>query len=271
MTAKITNGVLIGLHYHKAGQYRSLRKTTGMLAALLLVVVVISLAGRWGDGGLRMDTAHRPGDSPALVSAGLFEPSSPSDFLLGYVGRRRILADVASFPSPPKGLPESGFVPLPAPGGFQSAQRPDKAPAPLSTDSNFGLPEQPPLWRFTERGLPAGVVDQDISLVQPPHAVLASPVWPARVGLVDDTAIVEGFLTFQAQGRLSFDLVSESHPGLGFGAAVRTAIDQSTCFPSVDKSGRRITVSCRYRCLFVPGGQSSVSVGPSVTAIIKKD
>lgn len=271
MTGYITNGVLIGLHRHKAGQYLAIQKATCIFVWLLaLVILACSLCT--GDGGQKASRLiYRPvahGVDRASVI-----PPSPSYFPIGYVGPSRIVRDRDSV-FPPKGLPESGLVyphSQPAPGVFGSPHHVDSAPAPLSTDSDFGLPEPPPLWRFADRGLPAGIVHDDITLSRPPRAVLVSPVWPDRVWLVDDTAVVEGLLTFHAHGLLSFELVSESHPGLGFGAAVQQAIYQGTCFPSVDKSGRRATVRCRYRCLFFEGGQPSVSVGASVTAIIKRD
>lgn len=268
MTGYITNGVLIGLHDHKAGQYLAIQKVTCILVSLLALVIIASVLCT-GDGGPK--SVHRPLTiwliSSHKVCGG---PSSPFDFPIGYVGSSRIVSDHDSVFSP-KGLPESGFNDSPAPGVFASAHQVGSAVSPLSTDSDFGLPEPPPLWRFTERGLPAGIAHDDITLSQPPHAVLASPVWPARVWLGDDTAVVEGFVTFHAHGLLSFELVSETHPGMGFAGAVQEAIYQSTCFPSVDKRGNRITVGCRYRCSFVHGAQSSVSTGPSVTAIIRKD
>jgi hypothetical protein len=260
MTGYITNGVLIGLHDHKAGQY-----------LLLLAVVIIACLLCTGDGGFTPDDTYRVIDFPRFPGRLSGHPPSPFNFPIGYVGKLRIVADPTDVVSPPKDLPESGFVSFPAPGVFASAHQVDSAVSPLSTDSDFGSPGPPPLWRFTDRGLPAGIVHNDITLFQPPHPVLASPVWPARVWLVDDTAVVEGLLTFHAHGLLSFELVSESHSRLGFGAAVQEAIYQSICFPSIDKHGNRITVGCRYRWLFVPGAQSSVSTGPSVTAIIKKD
>jgi hypothetical protein len=273
MTGYITNGVLIGLHDHKAGQYRAIQKVR-CISVSLLALVIIACSLCTGDGGPK--SVHRPLYIGLTLAGKVCEwrgPSSPFDFPIGYVGTSRIVRDCDSVLSR-KGLPEFGFVhslSFPAPGVFASPHRPDSAVSPLSTDFDFGLPESPPLWRFTERGLPAGIVHDDINLSQPAQAVLASPVWPARVWLVDDTAVVDGLLTFHGHGLLSFELVSESHPALGFGAAVQEAIHQSTCFPSVDKRGNRITVRCRYRCLFVQGAQSSIiSVGPSVTAIMKR-
>lgn len=269
MTGYITNGVLIGLHDHKAGQHLAIQKAACIFVSLLALVIIASVLCT-GDGGLTPDDTYRVIDLPRFPGRLSGHPSSPSYFPVGYVGPSRIVRDHGSVFSP-KGLPESGFNDSPAPGVFGSPHQVHGAADPLSTDPDFGLPGPPPLWRFTERGLPAGIVHDDITLSHPPHAVLASPVWPPRVWLVDDTAVVEGLLTFHAHGLLSFELVSETHPGLGFGAAVQEAIYQSTCFPSIDKRGNRITVGCRYRCSFVHGAQSSVSTGPSVTAIIKED
>ena len=263
------SGVLIGLHRQKAGQYLSLKIVTSLTALLLLVVVVLSFVP--GDGSQKV-SLQKGRTALLLFGQQAIVRSSPGPLSVGHIGKVRIVAGAAQVYFPPfLGLPEFGFISYPAPGVFESPHHVDGAPAPLSTDSDFGLPEPPPLWRFAERGLPAGIVHDDITLSQPPHAVLVSPVWPDRVWLADDTAVVEGLLTFHAHGLLSFELVSESHPGLGFGAAVQQAIYQATCFPSVDKSGRRATVRCRYRCLFFEGGRPSVSVGASVTAIIKRD
>lgn len=266
-------GVLVGLHHAKVGQYHSSQRVTGILVVILLIVGLLVFSS--GDGGQKASRLTYRSAFDLLPSS-VGRPSSrrhPFDFLIGHVGKIRIFADSLDCPFSPERLSEFGFDDSPAPGVFDLPYHigEPSGVVGLSTDFDFGLPEAPPLWRFAERGLPAGVIDLNMSLAKAPHAVLANPVWPSRVWLVDDTAVVEGFLTFYAHGLLSFELVSESHPGLGFGAAVRNAVDQSTCFPSVDESGHRISVNCRYRCLFVPGGQSSVSVGPSVTAIIKKD
>lgn len=271
MTGYITNGVLIGLHDHKAGQYLAIQKTRCIFVSLLALVIIASVLCT-GDGGLTPDDTYRVIDLPRFPGRLSGHPSSPFNFPIGYVGKLRIVADPTDVVSPPKDLPESGFVSFPAPGVFASAHQVDSAVSPLSTDCDFGLPEAPPLWRFIERGLPAGIVHHDINLSHKALAILVSPAWPERVWLVDDTAVVEGLLTFHTYGLLSFELVSESHPGRGFGAALQGAIHQSTCFPALDKRGNRITVRCPYRCLFVQGAQSSIiSVGASVTAIIKED
>lgn len=269
VTCYITNGVLIGLHRHKAGQYLAIQKVTSILLWFLALVIVASFLCT-GDGGQKASIGKQ--DRMLSLSSGPRSVLPPSlfDFPIGYVGPTRIVKSHGSVFAP-EGLPEFGFTGSPAPGVFGSPHRADNAVDSLSTNSDFGLPELPPLWRFTERGLPAGIVHEDITLIRPADVLLVSPAWPKRVWLVNDTAIVEGLLTFHAHGLLSFELVSESHPGLAFGAAVQEAIYQSTCFPSIDNSGNRITVCCRYRCLFVQGAQSSVSVGPSVTARIKED
>jgi len=273
MSGYITNGVLSGLHYHKAGQYRSLERVT-CISLVLLIVVIITCLIRMGDGVVIPDEVDRI-NYPPRFSGPLSGPASLSPhFVQGYLGKQRIVSDHGSIFIPPK-LPESLRIPnsavvfflTMAPGVLEF----NEPPGPLSLDPDFGLPDPPPLWRFTERGLPDGIVHNDINLIQPPHLVLASPVWPAHTWLVDDTAVVEGYLTFHAHGLLSFELLLESHPRLGLGAAVQTAIDQSICFPSVDNLGNRITVRCRYRCLFFHGAQSSVSVDGSITARIREN
>ena len=270
MAGYITNGVLIGLHDHKAGQYHAMQKTRCVLVSLLALVIVACVFYK-DDSGPK-SVYHRLCDNGPSLLAKVYSGSlSPSDFLIGYVGPTRIVKGHGSSFSPIKGLPESGFEGFLAPGVLISLYQVDEIVDPLLTDYDFGLPDVPPLWHFTERGLPAGIVHNDITLYRPARPVLVSPDWPARVWLADDTAIVEGVLTFHAYGLLSFELQSETHPRLGFGAAVQIAIGQSTCFPSIDKRGNRISISCRYRCSFIQGAQSSVSTGPSVIAIIKEN
>jgi len=268
MTGYITNGVLIGLHDHKAGQYLAIQKAACIFVSLLALVIIACLLST-GDGG--QEAAHQLFcvTTPRLGKA-CGGPSSPSNFRIGYVGQVRIVADRPEFVTPPfLGLPEFGFISYPAPGVFESPHHVDGAPAPLSTDSDFGLPEPPPLWRFVKRGLPVGVVSETVPLLA--QANLVGPVWPERVWLKDDTAVVYGILTMHSYGLMSFELVSENYPGRGFDKAVQNAVAQGTCVPAVNSRGERITVSCRYRCLFVRGVQPSVSVGASVTAIIKRD
>lgn len=264
MTGYIAKGVLIGLHRHKAGQCLAIQKTSLIFVWFLALVITACVFYR-GSGGQKTGDVFFVNKLTLLGNVYGGSPSS-SDFPTGYVGKIRIVNDNLALPLPSKGFPKSGQHSYSALGEFEY---PHQAHSTSSTDYDFGLPDPPPLWRFTERGLPDGVIHKDITLSQPPQAVLVNPLWPPRAWLVDDTAVVEGYLTFHAHGLLSFELLSESHPG--FGAAVQEAINQSTCFPSVDKSGRRITVSCRYRCLFFHGSQPSISVGRSIVAKIKKD
>lgn len=264
----LRSGVLIGLHFQKMGQYRSLQKVTTILTVILVTLAALILF--LGDGGMRVSSSHGFLSAP-LVNKGLFVPSSPARFVVGHIGKVRIVAGDPAFVFPPKDLPESGFDGSPAPGVFESlysfpGAHPNGAP---SLDPNFGLPDVPPLWHFTERGLPAGIVCERIGT--PAEAILVSPGRPKGAWLIEDTVEVEGVLTMHSYGLMSFELISETHPGRGFGTAVTDAISQGFCIPAVDKRGNRITVSCRYRCLFFRGGQPSVSVGRSITARIKKD
>ncbi len=274
MSRYITNGVLTGLHYHKAGQYCSLERVTCISLALLIVVIITCLV-RMGDGVLTPDEVDRI-NCPPRFSGPLSgpAPSSPH-FVQGHFGKARIVSDHGSVFTPPA-LPESVRVPnlSAAPGVFQSVGSAEYPPGRLSFDPDFGLPDPPPLWRFTYVRLPTGIVDQKISLpvkTRRSHAMLINPPWPSDVWLVDDTAIVEGYLTLHSYGLVSFELLSESHPGVGFGGAVQRAVNRSVCIPGVDRLGNRITVRCRYRCLFFHGGQSSVSVDGSITARIRED
>lgn len=274
MTRYSTNGVLTGLHYQKAGQYRSLERVTCVSLALL-VVVIITCVVRMGDGVLTPDEVDRI-NYPPRFSGPLSGPaSSPPHFVQGHLRKARIVRDHGSVFTPK--LPEcvrDTFSLSTHPGVFQSVGSGEYPPGPLSFDPDFDLPDPPPLWRFTYGRLPTGIVDQNISLpvkTRHSHAMLINLTWPSDVWLVEDTAIVEGYLTLHAYGLLSFELLSETHPRLGFGAAVQTAVNRGVCVPGVDGFGNRITVRCRYRCLFFHGGQASVSVDGSITARIRED
>lgn len=275
MTRYITNGVLTGLHYHKAGQYGSLERVT-CISLALLIVVMITCVVRMGDGGATAHDTYQVIDLPRFPGRlSKHRPPSSPHFVQGHFGKARIVSDHGSLFTPPA-LPESVRVPnlSAAPGVFQSVGSGQYPPGPLSFDPDFGLPDPPPLWRFTYVRLPTGIIDQRISLpvkTRRSHAMLINPAWPSDVWLVDDTAIVEGYLTLHTYGMLSFELLSESHPRLGFGAAVQTAVNRSVCIPGVDRLGNRITVRCRYRCIFFHGGQPSVSVDGSITARIRED
>ncbi len=277
MTDYITNGVLTGLHYHKAGQYRSLERVTCISLALLIVVIIVS-AFCLGDGALTPDEVDRINVPPRFSGPLSGPPSSSPHFVQGYLGKARIVSDHGSVFTPPQ-LPESvgklGLSSL-APGVLEcDGSFPYNDPlSPLSLDPDFGLPDPPPLWRFIYARLPTGIVDQTISLppkTRRPHAMLINPAWPSDLWLVDDTAFVEGYLTLHSYGLLSFELLSESHPGFGFTEAVQRAINRSVCIPAIDRLGNRITFRCRYRCLFFERGQASVSVDGSITATIRED
>lgn len=274
MTRYSTNGVLTGLHYQKAGQYRSLERVTCVSLALLIVVIITCVV-RMGDGGLTPDEVDRI-NYPPRFSGPLSGPaSSPPHFVQGHLRKARIVRDHGSrfTPNLPECVPDT-FSLSTHPGVFQSVGSGEYPPGPLSFDPDFDLPDPPPLWRFTYVRLPTGIVDQNMSLpvkTRRSHAMLINPTWPSHVWLVEDTAIVEGYLTLHTYGLLSFELLSQTHPRLGFGAAVQTAVNRSVCIPGVDGFGNRITVRCRYRCLFFHGGQPSVSVDGSITARIRED
>lgn len=278
MADYIINGVLTGLHYHKAGQYRSLERVTCIMLALLIVVIIVS-AFCLGDGGHRVDQSNHVVANPRFRGGFSYSPPSSPHFAPGYLGQVRIVGHNPVPIAPASMLPAAiVFDFRPGPRAFGSlADVPAGDPAgdpdgTLSLDADFGLPDPLPLWRFTLRDLPAGIVDQRIRLPidRSSHAMLVSPTWPSDVWLVDDTAVVEGYLTMHSYGRMSFALVSETHPRLGFAAAVQNAVAQSVCFPALDSFGNRLTVRCRYRCLFFFPAQSSVSVDGSITARLRQ-
>ncbi len=271
MTDYTTNGVLIGLHRHKVGQYRILERVTCGLLALLVLVFLVSVL-QTGDGGYQEVPVHST-RLPTL-SGILGQSSSPSSFPRGFVGKVRIVPIGRDPILSPKGLPVCVPNTAPTPGGtqFLDAGNLAEAPGSFSDHTDYRLPEPAPLWTFTSRGVPAGIHPEDVDLpvaARAPHAMLSNPAWPRGVWLVDDTAVVEGWLTFHTYGLLSFELSSESHPRLGFAQAVKNAVYQGSCIPARDRQGERVTVRCRYRCLFLQDGQPSVSVGQLITARVK--
>lgn len=287
-TSYITNGVLIGLHNHKAGQYRSLKRVTCLSVGLLVLVLVASFVCM-NDGSVKVPVAvYRvngppPGGRPS--GALLLSPSKTTDrldpfiasnFPIGYVGKIRIVSDAPRPVVSTMKLPKSITVQVPTPGTFESLDSfgLDGLGGSSFGDGDFGLPDPAPLWTFTSRGLPAGMVDQVPTLPvvsQQAHAMLYEPIWPEDVWLVDDTAVVEGWLTLHSYGLMSFELISEAPPGKGFAAAVKTAVERGQCVPATDSRNNRITVRCRYRCLFFHGAQPAVSIGGKVTARVRKD
>ena len=262
MTSYSTNGVLIGLHRHKAGQYLAIQKVSCILVLLFALVVIASVIYE-GDGGQKTEDVFVVN---RLLSSNVYGGSPlSSDFPTGYVGKIRIVKDNHN-PVSPKDLSGSGQDSYLAPEGFEY---PHQVQITFSTDYDFGLPDSSPLWRFAERGLPVGVVSETVELLA--CANLVTPAWPEHVWLHDDTAIVEGVLTLHSYGLMSFELISENYPGRGFDKAVENAVARGTCVPAVNGYGERETVSCRYRCLFIQDAQPSVSVGRSITAKIKRD
>ncbi len=273
MERYITNGVLIGLHYHKVGQYRSLCGVTIGLAGLLVVVVVASLFV--SPGGVDMGKPVVSYRSVVLPPGGMSGGSTSSDsFFHGYIGGYALVRNSNHGGQCAPSVKPSESILLPAPGVFESIE--PFGPGGLDDfgdsffgdgDIEYGLPASPPMWTFTSRGLPRGTADRfDLSLDSRGHAMLINPTWPDDVWLVDDTAVVEGLLTLHSYGLMSFELISETPDRHGFALAVKRAIEQSQCIPAKDASGDRITVQCRYRVLFFHDGKPSVSVGTAVTA-----
>ncbi|MCK4460198.1 MAG: hypothetical protein KAW46_00250 [candidate division Zixibacteria bacterium] len=225
-----------------------------------------------GDGGKSPDAVYRIAP-PIFGSFGIppssSTPPSPDFFPTGYVGPVRIAMDNRDPVITNVKLPESSPLSVPAPeapswldsipGEYQNALP--------SSETDFGLPGPPPIWSFTSRGLPSGVRNEKIG--SSAQAILANPVWPERVWLEDDTATVEGWLTLHSYGLMSFELISETHAGDGFGAAVKEAVERGWCIPAADSRDNRITVRCRYRCLFFHGGETAVSVDGAIRATVQ--
>lgn len=279
MTRYITNGVLVRLHYQKAGQHSSRRKAQAFVLGILCLIVIPLAIYNLGDGGKAPDAVYRivppvfgslgvPPSSSAPSPSGV--SASPVFFPVGYVGRIRIVAEnrdpvltqVQSLELPPA----STLAPeVPSSLDLGSG---DYGRGPLSVETDFGLPDPPPMWTFTSRGLPSGVRHENVG--SSAQVILAEPVWPVRAWPANDTAVVEGWLTLHSSGRMSFELISETPPGYGFGAAVQTAIEHGFCVPATDSHDNRTTVRCRYRCLFVEGAEPAVSVDGIVSASVRK-
>lgn len=167
------------------------------------------------------------------------------------------------------------FAEYPSPE-LSLANMPGRAGAtqPGSGLSSHDLPVEP-MWHHTVSAmsafeLPSAVDDSIIdarSKSRPPHAILASPRWPSQEQPnFYDTVVVDGYLVLHSTGRVTFELISESHPNRGFADEVKLAMARSRCYPAFDSEGLAITVRCRYRCLFTDSDAPSVQVSNSATS-----
>jgi len=225
------------------------------------VVDVASTSGHpqsLGDVASRRPRS-KPGKIPRSVAVSLGLPAS------GYIRNIRIVSDPV--------LPDlhthraSSEIPGPESGQFNfdsdiSGSDPGYFPG---TGYDDGLPPAKPMWSYTRptRGA-SGLSGSDTLTLMPwstpPHAMLASPVWPRDAEFLCDSAVVEGFITLHNSGLVSFELTGESHRKIAFADAVVRAIRRSTCYPARDLNGERISVRYRYRCLFARGSEPSVAV-----------
>lgn len=287
MPPYITNGVLVRLHYQKLGQHHSRQKAMVVVAAIsLLAILTVFFTSRPGDTHRVWDISF-VGDGVDARPNGLQTSSQPrtmppmyrprtSGFPNGYIGKYTIIRDSVAPPTPSLMSREIEKL-YPAPeidgqfdDGVFSLQPTGDGDLPFGwVDGGFGLPDAPPMWRHTLRRLPRGLGDDTMGfpmVCTPPHAKLANPNWPRNVWLVNDTAVVDGYLTLHKYGLISFELVSESHPRLGFADAVQRAIKHSICYPAKDSDGNRISVRCQYRCIFTGDNKPTVTVSkPSLT------
>lgn len=278
MSRYITNGVLIGLHYHKAGQNNSRKKVSAiMLAIFCLVVMPLAIYNREDSGRKSTGQSWRVGSPPPAharaVDLPLSSVSNTTKFPIGYVGKIRIVSRSGGPEFSLHRLPEPSLCHLAVPGVSDSLATGD-SDFPLSTDYEYGLNDPDPMWKFTSRGLPVGYRKEAVSLpngFMPPKIVFVNPRWPSGVRSLSDTVKVDGLLTCLSNGRLSISSVHESHRELGFAESVKDAIRQGHCDPALDAAGQPISVQYRYCCLFVQGAIPSVSVGSSINAKIKED
>lgn len=271
----VTDSTLIGLHFHKARQHRVRQRISLVMFLALVVVSVYSLCiYLTGDGGEAPDVSYRvvlPAHNlVGAPPAGTGHPLRLS-FPIGFVGKVRI-GPLNLLPSRPT-LSESFGEPPPAPGAisFDSCFGVDCYD--LVGHSDFGLPDPSPLWTYTSRRLPSGFNRQRVSVPKvgrQAHAILATPIFPDDIWFFGDTAVVDGWLTMHSYGQMTFDLMSEVPPNLGFASAVKEAVRRGKCIPATDSLNNRITVRCRYRCLFVRDGRPDVSVGKAVTASVQR-
>lgn len=275
-TRYITNGVLVGLHHHKVGQYRNLQRVTCLSVGLLVLVLAASFLSM-GDGGTKASVViyrHPAFDRLAgALPSPASKPTNRSDlfvrskFPIGYVGEVGFLVSPECLVLPTVEPPgQAVFEDFPVFPGVPEFVGRTGGPFNLCTDCDFGLPEPLPLWTFTSRYLPPPGSPEKIRAAQ---AIFVNPSWPERAFLTDDTAVVDGWLTLHSYGLMSFELVSETPANRGFGTAVEQAVERGRCVPARDFRDNRITVRLRYRCLFFHGGAAAVNVTASVNAKIR--
>ena len=137
-----------------------------------------------------------------------------------------------------------------------------------SIDDHFPYRARP-MWDFN-RGNPLfGGNILELPLSRLPHLHLAPVMVPEElVRFFSDTAVVAGWLTLHATGRVTLEIGYESHPVKAFSEIVQAAIDQSLCSPARDMDGRRISVRLWYRCLISDDGYSDVVQGGKQVTVI---
>lgn len=264
-------GVLVGLHYQKLGQYRSLQKVTMIMGGLLLFIMLIAVGVSWSDGGQKPNRlTYRVAMASYGRAAGI--PPSLSDFTIGYVGAVSIVNDANKTDVPPGVIPDSGVVSSPVPGSF--SLRSDLYLKPIAFDTSLDLSNPPPpMSAFLCDRTPIGM-GLDVILLgatRLAHVTLVNPSWPPNVWLADDTAVVEGVVTLRADGLISFELRRDSHVLEGFTDQVRVALAHSSCLPALDSTGQAISVRYRYRCTFFEGARPSIDHGVGITAHLQRE
>lgn len=89
------------------------------------------------------------------------------------------------------------------------------------------------------------------NLRHPARLVMPDIKWPDDIHLpLSDTPSVSGLITLHADGRVTFIMNKQSHPGLSFDIAVHHAIQKATCNPAINYRGVFISVVTPYRVIF---------------------
>lgn len=270
-------GVVNGLHFRKAGMHRNRFLSAGIALALgvIAMLLITTVAGERDRTAVAADQLLWSGYGAAstTVPDRAFNPEaspdrrSPTHWRSGY----RNIRIIADYESPVISVVRGRIEYLPpiaidqAPGiGKAGGDLPGRYPG----IGDHGLPVQP-MWQHTISVMPGFGVpfDGDYEIVdtrdksRPPHAILANPQWPSQEQpSFYDTAMVEGFLVLHSTGRVTFELIRESHPNRGFAEEVERAMAYSRCYPAFDSRGQAITVRCRYRCVFTDSDEPSLRV-----------
>ncbi len=270
-------GVIGGLHVRKQGMHRSQFLASGL--TLVIGVAVILLISSFVGGDDILGTSTKQSDYSGFANAPHGTPGHETypEIRLGenrdheLCGVYRNVRIISTYEAPVVSSVHdrersSEFLKADVVAGGDLEQ--PGLTGPVGDIPDYDLPTSP-MWQHTVRamsgfGLPSDkgheIIDtRDKS--RPPHAILASPQWPIQEQpSFYDSSVVDGFLVLHSTGRVTFELIRESHPNRGFAEEVERAMASSRCYPALDAAGQTVTVRCRYRCVFTDSDEPSVRV-----------